>query len=133
MATFQSTSRYPRLYLRWCHVHLLQHARSLRLVSSWLGCYNEQSECFVRGYYQYQARLAKDLSAYCGRSIGSELEQRTNKTTRVADTSHKIRSYSRRELSPTKLQAQSRYTKILLKCQMPKKVKTYYITSYNTR
>ena len=67
VATFQSTSRYPWLYSRRYHVHLLQHAKSF----DWLGCYSEQSECFVRGYY-HQARLAKDLAAYCRRSFGSE-------------------------------------------------------------
>ena len=41
------------------------------LVAS-LRCYSKQSECFARGYHQYQARLAKDLAAYCGRSNGSE-------------------------------------------------------------
>ena len=29
VAAFQGTSRYPRLYSRQCHMHLLQHARSL--------------------------------------------------------------------------------------------------------
>ena len=37
-------------------------------------------ECFARGYYQYQARQAKDLAAYCGRSFGGS---ESSKQTRI--------------------------------------------------
>ena len=41
---------------------------------------NNESECFARGYYQYQARQAKDLAAYCGRSFGGS---ESSKQTRI--------------------------------------------------
>ena len=58
-------------------------------MATFQGCYSEQSECFARGYYQYQARLAKDLAAYCGRSFGSEVANK-NHPPPPFSTNHKI-------------------------------------------
>ena len=61
-------------------LHLSKFTRPIFWVWCETSCYSEQSKCFAGGYYQYQARLAKDLAAYCGRSFGSEA---ANKQTRI--------------------------------------------------